>query len=133
MIRGANFGYSPGIMNPDRWTHKTQQAFSDAQALAQSRGHQELSPEHLLAALLAQDAGILPETLKKAGVEPKAVSAELDKALARKPQVSGGKLYASDALDKIMVKAEERMKAMKDEFVSAEHVVLGLLDAGGDA
>jgi ATP-dependent Clp protease ATP-binding subunit ClpB len=120
-------------MNPDRWTHKTQQAFSDAQALAQSRGHQELSPEHLLAALLAQDGGIVPETIKKAGVDLKAVSAELEKALARKAQVSGGKLYAADALDKIMLKAEERMKAMKDEFVSAEHVVLGLLDAGGDA
>ena len=72
-------------MNPDRWTHKTQQAFQDAQALAQSRGHQELAPEHLLAALLAQDQGIVPETLKKAGIEPKAVSAELDKALTRKP------------------------------------------------
>ncbi|HEX4046730.1 MAG TPA: AAA family ATPase, partial [Elusimicrobiota bacterium] len=45
----------------------------------------------------------------------------------------GGKLYASEALEKIMLKAEERMTAMKDEFVSAEHVVLGLLDAGGDA
>ena len=120
-------------MNPDRWTHKTQQAVQDAQALAQSRGHQELAPEHLLAALLAQDGGVVPETLKKAGVEPKSVSAEIEKALSRKPQVSGGKLYASDAIEKIMLKAEERMKAMKDEFVSAEHVVLGLLDAGGDA
>jgi ATP-dependent Clp protease ATP-binding subunit ClpB len=120
-------------MNPDRWTHKTQEALQDAQSLAQSRGHQELAPEHLLAALLAQGGGIVPETLKKAGLDPKAVTAELDKALARKPQVSGGKLYASDALEKVMQKAEERMKAMKDEFVSAEHVVLGLLDAGGDA
>src|ERR1700728_4746794 len=72
-------------MNPDRWTHKTQQAFQDAQALAQSRSHQEVAPEHLLAALLAQAGGIVPETLKKAGVEPKTVSVELDKALARKP------------------------------------------------
>ena len=120
-------------MNPDRWTLKTQQAFQDAQALAQARGHQELLPEHLLAALLAADAGVAPETLKKAGLDPRAVSAELEKALARRPSVSGGKLYAGEALEAVMLKAEERMKAMKDEFVSAEHVVLGLLDAGGDA
>ncbi|MFI5350516.1 MAG: Clp protease N-terminal domain-containing protein, partial [Elusimicrobiota bacterium] len=120
-------------MNPDRWTLKTQQAFQDAQALAKSRGHQEVSPEHLLAALLAQDGGVVPETLKKAAIDLKSVGAELDKALARKPQVSGGKVFAAEALEKIMLKAEERMTAMKDEFVSAEHVVLGLLDAGGDA
>ncbi|MBI3565156.1 MAG: AAA family ATPase, partial [Elusimicrobia bacterium] len=117
-------------MNPDRWTLKTQQAFADAQALAQRRGHQELGEEHLLAALLAQDGGVAAEVLKKAGADPKAVSAELDRALGKKPQVSGGKLYASPDLDKAMIKAEDRMKAMKDEFVSVEHVLLGILDNG---
>ncbi|MDE2491649.1 MAG: AAA family ATPase, partial [Elusimicrobia bacterium] len=120
-------------MNPDRWTLKTQQAFSDAQALAQRRDQQELSEEHLLAALLAQDAGIAPELLKKAGVDPKAAAAEVERALAKKPSVSGGRLYASPGLEKALVRAEDRMKAMKDEFVSVEHVLLGLLDAGGAA
>jgi ATP-dependent Clp protease ATP-binding subunit ClpB len=120
-------------MNPDRWTLKTQQAFSDAQALAQRRGHQELSEEHLLAALLAQDGGVVPEILKKAGVDPKAAAAETERALAKKPQVSGGRLHASPDLDKAMAKAEERMAAMKDEFVSVEHVLLGLMDNGSNA
>jgi ATP-dependent Clp protease ATP-binding subunit ClpB len=120
-------------MNPDRWTLKTQQAFADAQALAQQRGHQELSEEHLLAALLAQDGGVVPEILKKAGVDPKSAAAEADRALAKKPQVSGGKMHASPALDKALAKAEDRMKAMKDEFVSVEHVLLGLLDNGESA
>jgi ATP-dependent Clp protease ATP-binding subunit ClpB len=121
-------------MNPDRWTLKTQQAFSDAQALAQRRGHQELAEEHLLAALLSQDGGVCAEVVKKAGADPKAVLAEVDRALAKKPQVSGGgKLYASSGLEKTLIKAEDRMKAMKDEFVSVEHVLLGLMDHGGDA
>ena len=120
-------------MNPDRWTHKTQEAFTDAQTQAERRGHPELTPEHLLAALLAQDGGVVPETFKKAGIDPKAAAAEVEKFLSKKPQVSGGKLQASAALDPVLRKAEERMKALKDEFVSAEHVLLGMLDAGGDA
>ncbi len=117
-------------MNPDRWTLKTQQAFADAQASAQRRGHQELTEEHLLGALLSQDGGVVGEVLKKAGAEPKAVAAELERALAKKPQVTGGRLYASPAVDKALVKAEDRMTAMKDEFVSVEHLLLGLMDNG---
>ena len=120
-------------MNPDLWTLKTQQAFADAQALARERGHQELGEEHLLAALLAQDGGVAGEILKKAGVDPLAARAELDRALAKKPQVAGGRPYASPVLQKIFEKAERRMKAMKDEFVSVEHVLLGLMDDGGAA
>jgi ATP-dependent Clp protease ATP-binding subunit ClpB len=120
-------------MNPDRWTLKTQQAFSDARALAQRRGHQELTEEHLLAALLAQDGGVVSEVLKKAGVDPKAAAAEAERALAKKPQVSGGQMHAAPDLDRALAKAEDRMTAMKDEFVSVEHVLLGLMDNGEGA
>src|SRR4051812_6497144 len=119
-------------MNPDRWTLKTQEAFQDAQSAAERRGHPELTPEHLLASLLAQDGGVVPETLKKAGVDPKTAAAEIEKLLAKKPRVQGGRLHASSALDALMRKAEDRMKALKDEFVSAEHVLLGALDLEGD-
>src|SRR5258707_9439508 len=105
-------------MNPDRWTLKTQQAFSDAQALAQRRGHQELGEEHLLACLLASEGGIAGEVLKKAGVDPKSALDEVERALSRKPQVSGGRLHAAPDLEKALGKAEDRMRAMKDEFVS---------------
>jgi ATP-dependent Clp protease ATP-binding subunit ClpB len=120
-------------MNPDRWTQKTQEAFQDAQSAAERRGHPELTPEHLLAALLAQDGGIVPETLKKAGVDPRAASSAIEALLAKRPHVQGGKLALSAAVEAVMRKAEDRMAALKDEFVSAEHVMLGLLDAGGDA
>ena len=119
-------------MNPDRWTLKTHQTFADAQALAQRRGHQELSEEHLLAALISKEGGIIGEVLKKAGTDPKAVSSEIDRVLSKQPQ-AGGRLYASPDVEKTMVKAEDRMKAMKDEFVSVEHVLLGLMDNGGGA
>ncbi len=119
-------------MNPDRWTLKTQEAFQDAQTSAQRRGHPELTPEHLLAALLAQDAGVVPETLKKGGIEPRTAAAEIEKILAKRPQVSGAKFHASASIESALFKAEERMKALKDEFVSVEHVLLGILDAGGD-
>jgi len=119
-------------MNPDKWTHKTQEALRDAQSAAERRGHPELTPEHLLAALLAQDGGVVPETLKKAGIDPRAAAAEVEKFLAKKPQVQGGKLHASASLEGVMRKAEDRMTLLKDEFVSAEHVLLGILDAGGD-
>ena len=120
-------------MNPDHWTHKTQQAFADAQALAQKRGHQELTEEHLLLALLSQEGGIVSELLSKAGVAPKSAQNEVERVLAKKPQVSGGRLHASPDLEKSLIKAEDRMKAMKDEFVSVEHVLLGLMDNGGGA
>ncbi|MDE2511303.1 MAG: ATP-dependent chaperone ClpB [Elusimicrobia bacterium] len=120
-------------MNPDRWTLKTQQAFADAQAAAQRRGHPEVTEEHLLAALLAQDGGVVGEILRKAGVDPKVAAADVERALARKPQASGGRTTAAADLDKIMVEAEARMKAMKDEFVSVEHVLLGIMDNGGPA
>ncbi len=120
-------------MNPDRWTLKTQQAVADAQALAQKRGHQEVTDLHLLAALLSQEGGVAGEVLKKAGIELKTAAAEADKALGKLPQVSGGRRHAADALEDALAKAEERMAAMKDEFVSVEHVLLGLMDAGASA
>ncbi len=120
-------------MNPDRWTLKTQEAFQDAQAGAERSGHPELTPEHLLAALLAQEGGVVPETLKAAGVDPRAAAGSVEKLLAKKPRVSGGRLQASASLQAVVRAAEERMRFLKDEFVSAEHVLLGILDAGGDA
>ncbi|MBI4371023.1 MAG: hypothetical protein HY552_01875 [Elusimicrobia bacterium] len=120
-------------MNPECWTVKNQQALADAQALARERGHQELSEEHALAALLAQKDGVVPETLRKAGLDPADAAREVERALAKKPQSSGAQPHASPDLEKALAKAEDRMKAMRDEFVSVEHLLLGLLDNGDGA
>ncbi len=120
-------------MNLDKWTTKSQDAIQRSQRLAEERGHQELSEEHLLLALLTQPDGVVPEVLRKAGQDPDALAADVEKTLAKRPQVSGGQLYPSQGLTKALRLAEDRMKAMKDEFVSVEHLLLGLIDAGGAA
>jgi ATP-dependent Clp protease ATP-binding subunit ClpB len=115
-------------MNLDKWTTKSQEALQRSQRLAEERGHQELTEEHLLLALLTQPDGVVPEIVRKAGQDPDALVRDVEKALAKRPQVSGGQLYPSQALTKTLRLAEERMKAMKDEFVSVEHLLLALVD-----
>jgi ATP-dependent Clp protease ATP-binding subunit ClpB len=120
-------------MNLDKWTTKSQEAIQRCQRLAEERGHQELSEEHLLLALLTQPDGVVPEVIRKAGQDPEALAAAVEKVLVKRPQVSGGQLYPSAGLTKALRLAEDRMKALKDEFVSVEHLLLGLTDAGGAA
>jgi ATP-dependent Clp protease ATP-binding subunit ClpB len=115
-------------MNLDQWTTKSQEALQRAQRLAEERGHQELSEEHLLAALLSQPEGIAAEIVRKAGKSPEAVAAAVEKALSRRPKVSGGQLYPSQSLTKALRLAEDRMKGMRDEFVSVEHLLLALTE-----
>src|ERR1019366_4308212 len=110
-------------MNLDRWTTKSQEALQAAQRLAEDRGHQELSEEHLLKALLEADGGVASEVVKQAGADPAVILKALDKEISRRPQVSGGQLYPSSGLSKALRNAEERMKAMKDEYLSVEHLL----------
>ncbi|MBI3551834.1 MAG: ATP-dependent chaperone ClpB [Elusimicrobia bacterium] len=118
-------------MNLDRWTTKSQECLQAAQRLAEDRGHQELGEEHLLKALLEADGGVVPEVVRQAGADPAALLKGLDRELSRRPQVSGGQLYPSAGLSKALRRAEDRMKAMKDEYLSVEHLLLGLLDNAG--
>ena len=115
-------------MNLDKWTTKSQEALQRAQRLAEERGHQELSEEHLLHALLTQPDGVAAELVRKAGQDPDALVKDTEAQLAKRPKVSGGQLYPSQGLTKALRLAEERMKGMRDEFVSVEHLLLALLD-----
>ena len=76
-------------MKLDKLTTKTQEALQQAQALAERRGHQELTPEHLLSALLTQEQGVVGALLRKLGVDPGRVQAGVDIALDAQPQVRG--------------------------------------------
>ncbi len=120
-------------MNPEQWTTKSQEAVARAQRAAEERGHQEIAEEHLLDALLSQPEGVVPEALRKAGVDPAAARAAIDQELSKRPQVSGGERYPSQGLTRALRLAEDRMKAMKDEFLSVEHLLLGILDNAGGA
>ena len=118
-------------MRPDRMTTKSQEAIRDAVDLASRRGNPELTPEHLVRALLAQDGGVAVPLFQKAGGDPKSLEARLDEALEKLPRVTGG---AEPGLSRrsleMLRKAEDEAKNLKDDFISVEHFLLAL--AKGD-
>jgi ATP-dependent Clp protease ATP-binding subunit ClpB len=118
-------------MQLEKFTMKSQEALQEAQRLAQSKGHQQIEPEHLLKILLAQPEEIVPSVLRKMGTEVQAIKAEMDEAVNNFPQVSGAGLqvYMSSTLNQILEKAFTIADKMKDEYVSQEHLVLAILDA----
>ncbi|MFZ5876181.1 MAG: ATP-dependent chaperone ClpB [Nitrospirota bacterium] len=121
-------------MRPDRFTVKTQEALQEAQRSAEKRGHQQLDAEHLALALAAQDDGVVPPLLKKIGVDVGRLRQDLERALDRLPKVTGGggQLYAAPRLQETMNKAEQEAERLKDDYVSTEHVLIALVDVGGE-
>ncbi|MBM3321037.1 MAG: ATP-dependent chaperone ClpB [Candidatus Eisenbacteria bacterium] len=122
-------------MDPNRLTEKSHEALQAAQARAVERGHQETDGEHLLLALLDQEGGLFPRILERMEVAPEAVKAEVERELARRPRVSGpgaetGKIYVTQRLQKLLLKAEEEAERLKDEYLSVEHLVLALVAEG---
>ncbi len=122
-------------MNLNQMTQKTQEAVAAAQNLAVKLGHQAIDVEHLLAALLEQEGGIAPRLVERAGVAVEPLRARIDADLRRLPKVSGpgaesGGMYMTQALNHVLARAEDLAKQMKDEYVSVEHVLLAILDAG---
>ncbi len=119
-------------MNMNKLTQKSQEALTEAQNKAISLGHQEVSAEHLLVALLEQDAGLLPRLFEKMDVPVEAVRGALEKELQRRPKVSGpgfeaGKIYISQSLSQALVAAEQEASRLNDEYVSVEHLLLGII------
>ena len=120
-------------MNTSQYTQKTLEALQAAQQLAVEYQHNQLEPEHLLHALASQEQGLIPQLLQKLNVDPGSFSAAVAEKLSALPRVSGSgrdpdKVYISQATDKVLSAATREAKAMKDEYVSVEHVFLGLLD-----
>jgi ATP-dependent Clp protease ATP-binding subunit ClpB len=117
-------------MRPDRYTVKSQEAIERAQQIAREHGHQELLPEHLLAALLEQPEGTTAALLEKLGVPREPLVRKVEGELDRKPKVSGGggSLYLGDDLRETLESAETRAAQLKDEFTSVEHLLLALAD-----
>jgi ATP-dependent Clp protease ATP-binding subunit ClpB len=115
-------------MRLDRLTNKTRDALQAAQSDATARGNPELSPEHLLLALLEQDGGVAKPIFEKAGVDGRAVAAELRKKLESLPRVSGGaEPSLSRRLRELLTQTWKQTEELKDEYSSAEHVLLALL------
>ncbi|HXV47517.1 MAG TPA: ATP-dependent chaperone ClpB [Candidatus Binatia bacterium] len=122
-------------MRLDKLTTKSQEALQQAQALADKRNHQTIDVEHLLFALLGQKEGVALSLLQKLGVPLTSVTERLQKALDRLPQVTGatGQTYITQRLRKLIENAETEAGALKDEYVSAEHMLLAAVQDGGEA
>jgi len=121
-------------MRLEKLTTKSQEALREAQSLADKRNHQALDVEHLLFALLGQKEGVVLSLLQKLGVPLTQVTDRLQKALDRLPQVtgSGGQSYITPRLKKMIESAETEAEALKDEYVSTEHLLLAMVQDSGE-
>jgi ATP-dependent Clp protease ATP-binding subunit ClpB len=116
-------------MQLDKLTLKSQEALQDAQRLAREHSHQEMDGEHALLALLGQSESLVPELLQKIGVPPARLQPDLEKELARRHKIQGGNdPYAGRDLQKALDAAQFEATRLKDDYVSTEHLLLGLLD-----
>jgi len=122
-------------MDAEKLTIKAQEALKGAQEIARRHSNQEIGPEHLLAALLTQTDSLVPSLLQKLGVPPAALSADVQAEIDRKVKVQGetSDLFSSPALKRSLDAAESEAGKLRDEYISAEHLFLGLLEQGGPA
>lgn len=123
-------------MNIDKMTQKAQEALRDAQAIAVRFGHQEVDGEHLLSALVEQEGGLVSGLLARLGVSVPQFKARVEEDLSKRPSVSGGsqeagKVYVTQRMNTLLVKAGDEAKRLKDDYLSTEHILLGFCDEGG--
>ena len=119
-------------MQLDRFTQKAQEAIVAAQRLAENLHSPTLDAEHILAALIEPDDGTPAETLRRLGVDIGALRGELAGLLARRAQIQGGSLSLGPRARQVVEKAEEEARRLKDEYVSTEHLLLGVAEIGGE-
>ena len=119
-------------MNFQNYTQKSLEAVQSAQNLAQENGHQQLEQVHLLLALLRQEGGLIPQLLKKMDVTVESLDAAAEAELRKLPSVKASReadrFYISADVDAAFNAAEAQAKTMHDDYVSVEHLLLGLLD-----
>ena len=121
-------------MNAQNFTQKSLEAIQTAQAMAEENQNNYIMPEHLLYALVDQDGGLIPSLLGKMGVDCNAVLSELDTAISALPKVSGNpQIYLSQEADRVLKAAEKAAKSMGDEYLSVEHLMIGIFAAATPA
>ncbi|MBU4199221.1 MAG: ATP-dependent chaperone ClpB [Verrucomicrobia bacterium] len=123
-------------MDLNQTTQKFQEAMAAAQTRALRYGHQEVDGEHILAALLEQTDGLAPRLLERMGVSVPELKTRLEQELERRHRVSGGgteagKVYVTQRLNRLLIKAGDEAKRLKDDYISVEHVMLALIDEDG--
>ncbi len=116
-------------MRLDQFTLKAQEALGAAQSRAEKSDHPEVTPEHLLAALLQQEGGVVPAVLGKLGTNLSLLAPEIERVLAALPRTQGAPTHVSPKLDAALKQALREAEALKDQYVSTEHLLLALLDS----
>ena len=121
-------------MNAQNFTQKTLEAIQTAQSMAEENHNSYIMPEHLLYALIDQDGGLIPSLLGKMGVDCNSVLSELDTEIARLPKVGGdAQVYLSQEANRVITAAEKAAKSMGDEYLSVEHLMIGIFAAATPA
>ena len=120
-------------MNNNQFTEKSREALQNAQQLTVEYQNQEMAQEHLACALLSDPQGLIPQLLTKMGKNPQEILSRLQTMIARIPKVTGSgreadKIYISNDVDRALIAAKERAEQMKDEYMSVEHLFMGLLE-----
>ena len=121
-------------MNMNQFTQKSLAAIQGAQDIATEHGNQQIEQEHLLLALLSDEQGFIPQLLSAMGMTVPSFTAAVTAQVEKLPKVSGGgreagQVYIAQDVDKALKAAESTAQSMKDEYISVEHIFLGLLDS----
>ncbi len=114
-------------MNIQKFTQKSIEAINNCEAIAMEYGNQEIEQEHLLMALLRQDNGLIPSLISKMGIDLAQFTSAVDAALSARVKVQGGQMYMGQNLNYVLTYAENEAKAMKDSYVSVEHLMLAMI------
>src|SRR5215467_4582930 len=119
-------------MNINKFTEKAQEAMLGAQQLAEQMSHAQIEPEHLLVALVEQPEGVVPEVLRKMGVEPHAIARDARELLSKIPQAYGGSQPGlSPRLKLVTDLAQAEATRLKDDYVSTEHLFVAVASEAG--
>ena len=114
-------------MNINKFTQKSIEAVNQCEKIAYDHGHQEIDQEHFLYSLLTIDDSLIASLLEKMGRNKETFLSQVQELLNKKPKVSGGQVYMSNDLNQVLLHGEDEMKAMKDEYVSVEHLFLAMI------
>jgi ATP-dependent Clp protease ATP-binding subunit ClpB len=121
-------------MQPEKFTQKSQEALQTAQRLAHDYSHQEMDGEHLALALIGQTESLIPDLLERIGVPVARLKPDLEAELTRRHKVQGASdAYAGADLRKALDAAQSEATKLKDDYVSTEHLLLGLIDGAGSS
>lgn len=114
-------------MNINKFTQKSMQAVQDCEKIAYDYGHQQIDQEHFLYSLFNDSEGLIPKLFMKMEIDPAVFKAQIEGLLKKRPKVSGGQVYISNDLNKVLIYAENEASQMGDEYVSVEHLFLSML------